>query len=62
MSLIGDMHACADRIVDLFKCRQRGSTMVQDDLLSRNPAKLCYVMKQALREAAIGNDMSFYSI
>ncbi|XP_063445642.1 uncharacterized protein LOC134725615 [Mytilus trossulus] len=53
VSLIADMHACADRIVDLFKCRQRGNTMVPDDVLSHNPAKLCYVMKQALREGAI---------
>ena len=51
------MHACADRIVDLFKCRQRGNTMVPDDVLSHNPAKLCYVMKQALREGAIGESI-----
>lgn len=48
------MHACADRIIDLFKCRQRGNTSLQDDVLSHNPAKLCYVIKQALREGAIG--------
>ena len=49
------MHACADRIIDLFKCRQQGNTSLQDDVLSHNPAKLCYVIKQALREGAIGS-------
>ena len=60
VSLIGDMHACADRIIDLFKCRQRGNTSLQDDVLSHNPAKLCYVIKQALREGAIGSFFFFF--
>ncbi len=51
------MHACADRIIDLFSGKAGGpdgSSSVHDESLVSNPTKLCYVVKQALREAAIG--------
>ena len=45
------MHACADKIIDLFSGKGEGAT---DSGLMSNPAKLCYVIKQAIREAAVG--------
>ena len=57
-SLVQDMHACGDRIVDLFsgKVSMSGdpATPLTDQSLMANPAKVCYVVKQALREAAVG--------
>lgn len=59
MSLVSDMHSCASCIIDYFSgkvpgdsgnCAQNGS----ENLLS-NPAKLCYVMKQSLRECAVAS-------
>lgn len=54
VSLIDDMHACANRIIDLFKCKKPHSkgTMPEDALVA-NPQKLCYVIKQAAREGAV---------
>ena len=50
-SLISDMHACADRIIDLFSIRI-GET--SDETLMENPDKLCTAVKQALREGSVG--------
>lgn len=47
------MHACADRIIDLFSGKADGPQSQEEGLLS-NPARLCYVAKQALREGAVG--------
>lgn len=61
------MHACAQRIIDYFSGKStnqdspssaipNGSvpngTTETDNLLE--PAKLCYVIRQALRESAVG--------
>lgn len=55
VSLIDDMHACANRIIDLFKCKKPHSKgMMPEDALVANPQKLCYVIKQAAREGAVG--------
>ena len=51
------MHACADKIIDLFSGKMpasEGMPVTSEDGLMSNPAKLCYVVKQALREAAVG--------
>lgn len=55
------MHNCADKIIDLFSGKvsagegQGSSTDGGgDDSLMTNPAKLCYIIKQALREGAVG--------
>ena len=57
-SLVEDMHQCADKIVDLFTGKGIGeggpSVTCSEESLMANPAKLCYVVKQALREAAVG--------
>lgn len=55
MSLIDDMHACANRIIDLFKCKKPHSKgIMPEDALVANPQKLCYAIKQAAREGAVG--------
>ncbi|XP_064635771.1 uncharacterized protein LOC135492948 isoform X2 [Lineus longissimus] len=59
-NLVNDMHNCADKIIDLFSGKvsagegQGSSTDGgSDDSLMTNPAKLCYIIKQALREGAV---------
>ena len=48
------MHACGDKIIDLFNGKAgEGQSMPGESIMS-NPAKLCYVVKQGLREASIG--------
>ncbi|XP_061196240.1 uncharacterized protein LOC133204507 [Saccostrea echinata] len=54
VSLIDDMHACANRIIDLFKCKKPHSKGVMPEYaLVANPQKLCYVIKQTTREGAV---------
>ncbi|XP_041365007.1 uncharacterized protein LOC121380244 [Gigantopelta aegis] len=56
ISLITDMHGCADRIIELFTVKGANSVeghFAVDSSLVSNPAKLCYVVRQALREAAV---------
>ena len=55
VSLIDDMHSCANKIINLFTCKKPHSKGVMpDDALVANPQKLCYVIKQATREGAVG--------
>ncbi|KAJ1530441.1 hypothetical protein ONE63_005346 [Megalurothrips usitatus] len=53
VDLTEDMHACANQIIEYFMgCK---SAVVQgSDNLKGNPAKLCYVLKQCIRECAVG--------
>ncbi|KAK3089222.1 hypothetical protein FSP39_001872 [Pinctada imbricata] len=54
ISLIDDMHSCADRMIDLFKSKKQNvGGLLPDDALAINPPKLCYIIKQAAREGAI---------
>ncbi|XP_033741353.1 uncharacterized protein LOC117328099 [Pecten maximus] len=57
VNLIGDMHTSADRIIEMFKCKKNPITpgTIPEDALAANPPRLCYVMKQAAREAAIAS-------
>jgi hypothetical protein len=50
------MHACIDKMIDVFsgKLIPDGPQLGPDESLMANPAKLCYVIKQALREGAVG--------
>lgn len=49
------MHACANRIIDLVKCKKPNiKGVMPEDALVANPQKLCYVIKQATREGAVG--------
>ncbi|KAK3592425.1 hypothetical protein CHS0354_036055 [Potamilus streckersoni] len=57
-SMVNDMHACADKIIDLFgggggQGGSEGVSHQMDRSLIDNPAKLCYVVKQAVREGAV---------
>uniref|UniRef100_T1JPJ0 BTB domain-containing protein n=1 Tax=Strigamia maritima TaxID=126957 RepID=T1JPJ0_STRMM len=56
-SLVSDMHACANRIIDYFNGKginePNGSPPGGIDNLRSNPAKLCLIVKQAIRESAV---------
>ena len=56
-SLVEDMHACIDKMIDVFSGKLVPDGPAQlgpEESLMANPAKLCYVIKQALREGAVG--------
>ncbi|ELU06536.1 hypothetical protein CAPTEDRAFT_219008 [Capitella teleta] len=56
ISLVTDIHACADRMVDLLNGKgsaETGSGSFGEPSLVLSPARLCYIIKQALREGAI---------
>ena len=59
-SLVTDMHSSADKIIELFSTAPGADDMSTraDRSLACNPAKLCYVVKQAVREAAIGETLT----
>lgn len=66
ITLVTEMHTCAQRIIDYFSGKTNqdspssavpngslpNGTSETDNLLE--PAKLCYVIRQALRESAVG--------
>ncbi|KAI8796654.1 CAunnamed protein product [Biomphalaria glabrata] len=55
-TLVSDIHACADRINDIFggTAGEEGhETVTLEGTMWSNPAKLCYSFRQALREEAI---------
>jgi hypothetical protein len=47
------MHACASQIIKHFSTKMSPGEHSADSLNS-NPAKLCFVVKQSVREAAVG--------
>lgn len=47
------MHSCASQIIDHFSSKPSPGEHSADNLNS-NPAKLCFVVKQSVREAAVG--------
>ena len=54
------MHACGDRIIELFSGRGGGmggadSPVSLDSSLWNNPARLCYTVRQGLKEAAVAS-------
>ncbi|GFO38386.1 kelch repeat and BTB domain-containing protein 4 [Plakobranchus ocellatus] len=56
-TLVSEIHACADRINDLFggpMTEERKEAVAEEGSMCSNPAKLCYTIRQALREEAIG--------
>nr|CAD7264660.1 unnamed protein product [Timema shepardi] len=52
VKLVSDMHACAHQIIGNFSSKTSTSDHLVEPL-SSNPAKLCYVVKQSVREAAV---------
>lgn len=51
MSLVSDMHTCASHIIQHLSSKPSSTPA---DSLSANPAKLCFVVRQSIREAAVG--------
>jgi hypothetical protein len=47
------MHACASQIIEHFSTKMSPGEHSADSLNS-NPAKLCFAVKQSVREAAVG--------
>ncbi|KAK7869304.1 hypothetical protein R5R35_012870 [Gryllus longicercus] len=52
IGLVSDMHACASQIIDHFTSKTSPGDHGAENLNS-NPAKLCFVVKQSVREAAV---------
>lgn len=52
IGLISDMHASASQIIDYYTSKV--SSDHSGDSLNSNPAKLCFVVKQSVRETAVG--------
>ncbi|KAF2897714.1 hypothetical protein ILUMI_08461 [Ignelater luminosus] len=50
IGLVNDMHACANQIIEHFNIRHNHSPT---DTIAANPAKLCFVVKQSVRDAAV---------
>lgn len=53
IGFVSDMHACASQIIEHFSTKMSPGEHSADSLNS-NPAKLCFVVKQSVREAAVG--------
>lgn len=61
-TLVSDIHTCADKINDLFGSaigEDSKETVTLEGTMWSNPAKLCYTVRQALREVAVGRPRSF---
>ncbi|KAJ8037564.1 ARM REPEAT PROTEIN INTERACTING WITH ABF2 [Holothuria leucospilota] len=53
-TLINELHSCADRVISIFSSSSvSGDTSKVEDNLVSEPAKLCFAVKQAAREAAV---------
>ncbi|GFG38681.1 hypothetical protein Cfor_08266 [Coptotermes formosanus] len=52
IGIVSDMHACASQIIKHFSTKMSPGEHSADSLNS-NPAKLCFVVKQSVREAAV---------
>lgn len=52
-TLTEDMYACGNQIIEHFTGAKSAVSQGSDNLKS-NPAKLCYVLKQCVRECAVG--------
>lgn len=45
------MHSCLNQVIEHFSPKQSQSTA---ENIASNPAKLCFVVKQSVRDAAVG--------
>ncbi|RZF40536.1 hypothetical protein LSTR_LSTR000415 [Laodelphax striatellus] len=50
MNLVNDMHTCASQIIQHFSVKHSPPT---SESLNNNPAKLCFVVRQTIQEAAV---------
>lgn len=51
IGLVNDMHSCLNQVIEHFSPKQNQSTI---ENIAANPAKLCFVVKQSVRDAAVG--------
>ena len=54
INLTEDMHACGKQIIEYFTGAKSTAVSPGSDSLKSNPAKLCFVLKQCVRECAVG--------
>jgi hypothetical protein len=59
IGIVSDMHACASQIIKHFSTKMSPGEHSADSLNS-NPAKLCFVVKQSVREAAVGGYLKIF--
>ena len=57
IGLVNDMHGSMNQIIEHFNVR---NNHLSSENITSNPAKLCFVVKQSIRDAAVGN-LSSYS-
>lgn len=48
------MHGCLNQVIEHFSPKQNQPTT---ENLASNPAKLCFVVKQSMRDAAVGENL-----
>jgi len=61
IGIVSDMHACASQIIKHFSTKMSPGEHSADSLNS-NPAKLCFVVKQSVREAAVGGYLNILCV
>jgi hypothetical protein len=54
VSLVSDMHTCAENIVNYFSSKASPGDHSAAEALGNNPAKLCFIVNQGIRECAVG--------
>lgn len=54
MTLVNEMHTCAENVVNYFNSKALPGDHSAAENLGSNPAKLCFVVKQSIRECAVG--------
>jgi len=55
------MHTCAENIVNYFSSKASPGDHSAAENLGNNPAKLCFIVKQGVRECAVGQSNVLYS-
>lgn len=58
IGLVTDMHACAGNIINYFSTKASPGEPGSAESLGSNPARLCFVVKQAVRESSVGKSLS----
>lgn len=51
IGLVNDMHSCLNQVIEYFSSKQNQSPV---ENIASNPDKLCFVVKQSVRDAAVG--------
>lgn len=59
IGLVNDMHGNMNQIIEHFNIKNNHTS---SESITSNPAKLCFVVKQSIRDAAVGNLFSIITI